>query len=220
MDSNAVFGVIYGQILDMYKGRVQNLPESQLPAAVRESNPVLRYKPLYKIEGEKTIIQIGTNVIDIGSKLPYIGWTDFSSIFMQVIKKICANTQIISRVTRFGIRYLDFFEGDIKDKITMKLEMDKKYSPINEFIRSTIKNNDFYSVIQFYNSANYNDPVTGKNLLGSVIDVDTNREYATPYFLDNIENEIKEGHDSNKDLFVSTLEPAFLKSLNPQYYDD
>jgi hypothetical protein len=218
IDSNAVFGVIYGQILDMYKGKVQNLPESQLPPAVRESNPALRYKPLYKIEGDKTIIQIGPNVICLGAKIPYKGWDEFSSIFKKIINKLL-RVQIITRVTRLGIRYVDFFPGDIKNNITMKLVMNEKYTPIGEFIRSTIIDEGFYNVIQFYNNVNYNNVKTKEITVGSLIDIDTSKEYSDSYFLEHLEDELNIGHDKNKKLFVATLEPDFLESLNPQYYD-
>lgn len=77
---SAVFGLIYKQIQSDYPGDVINLPISQLPEAIRMSDPNLKYKPLYRIEGDKTVIQIGPDVINLSSKMPYIGWNEFLRI--------------------------------------------------------------------------------------------------------------------------------------------
>ena len=97
--NSAVFGVIYNQIRSDYPGTVNNLPISQLPEAIRMSDPNLRFKPLYRIEGEKTIIQIGSDVINLSSKMPYIGWEDFSRIALKVLNK-AFNSGAVGRIVK------------------------------------------------------------------------------------------------------------------------
>lgn len=75
---SAVFGIIYNLIKEEYRGNVINLPILQIPEQIREVDPNLKFKPLYRIENERFVIQIGYDVLSISSKMPYIGWSDFS----------------------------------------------------------------------------------------------------------------------------------------------
>ena len=80
---SAVFGVIYNLIRNDYRGNVINLPILQIPEQIREVDPNLKFKPLYRIEGDKFIIQIGYDVLSISSKMPYVGWPEFSQLTCQ-----------------------------------------------------------------------------------------------------------------------------------------
>jgi len=215
VNANAVFGLIYGALMQSYPGNVMNLPIMQLPEAVRMSDPALKFKPLYRIENKDVIIQIGTDVISISSPLPYIGWVSFKEHVLQIIKLI-HNSKIISRVIRLGHRYVNFFESDLLDKITMHFQMTEGYAIQNLIITTQVKDSDFNNTIQFSNNAAlYLGTPNQKN--GSIIDIDTFRDYPDGYFLDNIEAEIMKAHQCEKTLFFSLLKPDFVESLNPQY---
>jgi len=221
LDKGAVFGYIYSLIMDQYKQPVRNLPESQLPEAVRNADPNLRYKPLYSIEGDKSIIQIGTNIIAISSKNPYIGWADLSQHFVNIINKIgMANPAIIRKVTRLGLRYINFFEGDISDKVEMSFKMTDGYQPKDVFIRSTVIDSGFTNVVQFSNNVNYNDKINNTIKNGSIIDIDTSQEYSDSSFLVNIKREIDNAHNCEKKLFFSILKKDFIDKFKPIYNDE
>ena len=66
---SAIFGIIYNLIRNDYKGPVTNLPILQVPEQIRKNDPNLKFKPLYRIEAEKYIIQIGDDVLCISSKI-------------------------------------------------------------------------------------------------------------------------------------------------------
>ncbi len=210
--SSAVFGVIYNQIRAEYPGTVVNLPISQLPEAIRMSDPNLKYKPLYRIEGDKTIIQIGSDVINLSSKMPYIGWTEFSRIAINVLNKAFASGAVGS-ITRLGHRYINFIDHDITSELAMSFTMsevdERQIKSLN--IRTTISNGVFVNSLSFANDGQY------KGHLGSLIDIDTSREYTDNYFKDHIEDELNSAHQSEKELFFSLLKEPLLKSLNPVY---
>ena len=84
---SAVFGIIYNLIKEEYRGNVINLPILQIPEQIREVDPNLKFKPLYRIENERFVIQIGYDVLSISSKMPYIGWSDFSKHSFSIINK-------------------------------------------------------------------------------------------------------------------------------------
>ena len=85
---SAVFGLIYQEIMTDYPGQVTQLPILQLPEQIREQDPNLQFKPEYRIENEKFIIQIGRDVLCISSKIPYIGWDAFSNHAVYIISKL------------------------------------------------------------------------------------------------------------------------------------
>lgn len=215
INANAVFGMIYGALMEKYPGNVENLPIMQLPEAVRMSDPALRYKPLYRINNNNVLIQIGTDVISISSRMPYIGWDAFKGHVLNIIQLI-TNAGIISRVVRLGHRYVNFFDSDIREKITMSFKMTEGYSIQNLMITTQVKDSDFENTVQFSNSAALNIG-TPNQKNGSIIDIDTFREYPNGGFMEDVEKEIENAHQSEKTLFFSLLKPEFIASLNPQY---
>ena len=44
LNPNAVFGLIYGALMNDYPGKVENLPILQVPEAVRKNDPALKFK--------------------------------------------------------------------------------------------------------------------------------------------------------------------------------
>jgi len=210
--SSAVFGVIYNQIRADYSGTVVNLPIAQLPEAIRVSDPNLKYKPLYRIEGEKTVIQIGSDVINLSSKMPYIGWSEFSRIAIKVLKN-AFESGAVGRITRLGHRYINFIDRDVISELAMTFTMsevdESQIKSLN--IRTTISNGVFVNSLSFANDGQY------KGHLGSLIDIDTSREYTDDYFKEHIENELNGAHQCEKELFFSLLKDPLLKSLNPIY---
>ncbi len=215
VNPNAVFGMIYSVLMEKYPGEIINLPILQLPEAVRNTDPALKYKPLYRIVNKEVLIQIGPDVMSISSVIPYIGWDNFKRHVVEIVHLV-SESNIINRVSRLGHRYINFFESNILDQITMSFKMTEGYRTQNLQITTQVKDRDFDNTIQFSNSAmlNVNLP-SQKN--GSIIDIDTFREYNDNCFLENIVTEIENAHKTEKTLFFSLLKPDFIKSLNPHY---
>lgn len=213
---SAVFGVIYNLIRNDYRGNVINLPILQIPEQIREVDPNLKFKPLYRIEGDKFIIQIGYDVLSISSKMPYVGWPEFSQHSLSLINKIIQEG-IIKRVSRLGHRYINFFRGDITNSLTMSFSMTEKYVSENLLIRTDVRDGNFMNTLQFANNANYRPNPSTSEIVGSLIDIDTSREYSDNFFIENREQEINMAHECEKKLFFSLLKPTFLETLNPTF---
>ena len=213
---SAVFGVIYNLIRNDYRGNVINLPILQIPEQIREVDPNLKFKPLYRIEGDKFIIQIGYDVLSISSKMPYVGWPEFSQHSLSLINKIIQEG-IIKRVSRLGHRYINFFRGDITNCLTMSFSMTEKYVSENLLIRTDVRDGNFMNTLQFANNANYRPNPNTSEIVGSLIDIDTSREYSDNFFIENREQEINMAHECEKKLFFSLLKPTFLETLNPTF---
>lgn len=214
---SAIFGIIYNLIRNDYKGTVTSLPILQVPEQIRKNDPNLKFKPLYRIESEKYVIQIGDDVLCISSKIPYVGWPEFSFRTVELIRKI-AGENIINKVLRIGHRYVNFFEGDIMDKLTISKPTIRGYQTNNILVRTEIKDCDnFVDTVQITNSATYKSSLHTAPLSGSLIDIDSFKEYGNNYFLENLESEINKVHICEKNMFFSLLTAEFLESLNPVY---
>ncbi|URW79088.1 TIGR04255 family protein [Xiashengella succiniciproducens] len=210
INANAVFGLIYSVLQKEFQ-KVETLPILQLPDVVRASDPNLKYKPYYKISNENFVIQIGPDVISISSFPKYLGWELFSKIIFDALTKI-ESVGIINVIERIGIRYINFFETNIFEKVNLKVCIgadDILYK--NTIVRTEIEQGEFSSTLQVANNAIIN----GK--LGSIIDIDTFVTKNLDVFFSRKTELINAGHLKEKELFYSLLKPEFLNTLNPTY---
>jgi uncharacterized protein (TIGR04255 family) len=210
INSSAVFGLIYNVLQEDYE-RVENLPILQLPEIVRSSDPNFKYKPYYRISNNDFVIQIGPDVVSISSFPKYVGWTLFSKTIFEVLHKV-EKIGIINELERVGIRYINFFENNIFDKINLKVFVGGDEIPYkNTVLRTEIDQFEFKSTLQIANNVLNNDR------LGSIIDVDTFMFSDLKSFFDEKTNVLSKGHDKEKELFFSLLQNEFLLTLNPEY---
>lgn len=208
INSNAVFGQIYG-VLQTDFPKVESLPILQLPESLRNTDPNLKYKPYYRISNENFVVQIGPDVIAISSFPNYAGWESFSKKIFSILEQI-ENIKIINTIERVGIRYINFFENDIFQNITLKVSIgNDTVTNKNTVVRTEIEENEFSSTLQIANNAINN------NSIGSIIDIDTFRAINLSDFFTDKEEIINNGHSIEKKLFYSLLQPNFLRTLNP-----
>ncbi len=216
LDKSVIFGFIYSLVKEDYPGRVVNLPLSQIPAQIRDNDPNYQFKPLYRLEGKETILQIGTDVICLSSKIPYIGWEVLSEKARVIINSLY-DSGVIKNVIRLGHRYVNFFEGIIDSNLNMSLEFVHKYNIANNLIRTEIIDGEFINTLQYSNSAEYRSLPSSPVKKGSLIDIDTFRVYRDDTFSHNIMHEINSAHKSEKELFYSLLKQEFIQELDPVY---
>lgn len=210
INANAVFGLIYSNLQQDYQ-EVETLPILQLPDMVRSNDPNLKYKPHYKISNKNVTIQIGPNVISISSFPKYIGWEMFSKTIFNVLSKV-ENTEVIKIIERIGLRYINFFETNIFEKINLQVFLSEKdilYK--NTVLRTEIEQGKFNSTLQIANNTDFN------RKHGSIIDIDTFVTKNLKSFFSEKIKLINSGHLKEKELFYSLLKTDFLNTLNPTY---
>lgn len=210
LPSNAVFGIIYGNLRSEFR-KVENLPLLQIPESVRKTDPALRQKPLYRISNDEFIIQIGPEVLSISSTLNYVGWTRFSNKIYSILDNL-QELKIIKNIERVGIRYINFFDQNIFDKI--KLEINLSGNKLVEglsTLRTVVPSGKFTSIVQISNDAMAN------NKKGSIIDIDCHKIKGLQDFFKNKKEIINEAHLKEKELFFSLLKEDFIKELLPKY---
>ncbi len=212
---NAVFGIIFNSLKDQFP-QVDKLPILQLPEQLRDSDPNFKHKAHYKITSKNGYsVQIGPEVVVIGSPKPYPGWQKFSEVIYLVIESII-DLGVIDSVFRLGIRYINFFENNIFDKVRFEISiLDIVLDPKNTVIRTEIEKDGFLNTLQIANNAT--QVIDNQKKIGSIIDIDTFKEYGNKEFLDNYKDSIEAGHLIEKDVFFNLLKPDFLNSLKPSF---
>jgi uncharacterized protein (TIGR04255 family) len=211
---SAVFGVLFNKLKEQFP-IPEKLPILQLPEQLRDSDPNFKFKPHYKLKNEKIIIQIGPDVITISSPIPYVGWQDYSKNIFEVLELVFS-LNIITKVNRLGVRYINFFETNIFDKLDVTIDIKNLKLPRESTIfRTEILSEGFINVIHIANKITQlkNKVPT----VGSIIDIDTIRNYSENKFLSDYKTELKLAHDVEKGIFFDLLKPDFLQSLNPIY---
>jgi len=212
--SSAVFGLIYNILKDNYP-EVVKLPILQLPEELRENDPNLRFKPTYKAAGDGFIIQIGPEVFSITSEIPYVGWKRFSAEIENILKSIFEQ-DVIKRVHRLGLRYINHFNTDIFNNIKLNVLIDNKERALkNTVFRTEIEKGDFLSTLQIAN--NVGNATDKRERNGSILDIDVFKIFDDDSFEDNFMKLINEAHYSEKRLFFELFTEKFLNSLNPVY---
>jgi len=214
---DAVFGIIYNDIKNEYPTLVQ-LDILQLPAAFRSQDPNLIFKPHYKLQKDKFLVQIGPRVLSVINNAEYVGWSEFSKRILHVYSRL-DKLGIIKNINRLALRYVNGFkELDILNNSNLKLLLEKSdfndgsinTSKIN--LTSDIEYNKSVSTLRFVNNAKI--MIEGKNVSGSVIDIDTSVKFEE---FDSVENAIKHAHDVEKQIFFSLLSKTLLQQHEPEY---
>lgn len=214
INPNAVFGMIYSQIKELFPGEVMSLPISQMPLEIMMGDSNLRYKPLFRIDGIDSSLQIGPHVIAVNSYIPYIGWSRFYDVFDNIITQVYGT---IGKVLRLGLRYINFFNQDIHENVEVDFKLANKECH-NFLINAEIADeNHLVNMLQYTPNATAFSAKEGKDVTGSIIDIDTYRIYEQGCDKGCLVDDLTRAHDSEKNLFYSLLKSELLKQLEPVY---
>ena len=209
---DAIFGIIYKRFKDAFP-KVTKMPVLQLPAAIREQDPKLKYTPHYKLSRDDFIIQLGPNVFSLVNIGQYCGWHAFLDQINKTYDKI-AELNIIEKHKRTALRYINVFdETNIFEKSTLTVNLNRKtLSSLKTNITVEIPHDHGFSTLRMINFAEAR--IEKRMVQGSIIDIDT--QVATEKCVD-FADAINKAHSAEKNLFFSLLQKDFLKTLNPVY---
>ncbi len=215
LPDEAVYGLLYNELKGYYS-KFEKLPILQIPEEIRKNDPSFTFKPLYKMISDNYSLSIGHRVVTLGCNKSYIGWEDFLKRLETTVEKI-KSIGLTDKILRVGIRYINFFDLNIFDKINLNIsKKGNQFNPEQLNIRAEIKSGKYRNTLQISDRVE----VVKENKIqkGSIIDIDTFIEH-------NDENDlyadlitmIKEGHQKEKELFFGLLEEDYLNSLDPKY---
>lgn len=214
--AEAIFGMVYDVFKNIFPNKPINLPILQIPEQIRNSDPNLLYKPHFRLSNDTFLLQIGPKSISLINKGEYVGWDIFSPKTQECLK-IIKNIQIIKNTTRFGLRYINFFEDlDIFEKINLDLLLNKKPLESDKiFVKTSLKSENFTRDLKVSNDSNIKQ--NGNQKKGSIIDIDVYLKENGNTIIDQFDSILENAHSKEKELFFSLLKENFLKEFNPEY---
>jgi len=219
LPNEAVFGAVYPIVMGIFSDwQYTPLPPSQLPDFVRNSDFQFKYQPLHRLQGKGLCVSVGPRVVSFSAIKPYIGWSEWKSIILNVLNKIY-DGKVIRYVERTGLRYINFIEQDVFQLINVTLEIIgcDVVKPIATAIRTEMKEEEYLKILQLTNNASI--PENGQMKNGSLIDIDVvrNRGISDNAFKNDLEVILDKSHTVEKQLFFDILKTEFLNELGPIY---
>ncbi len=209
--SEAVFGIIYSYLKERYSD-VESLPILDLPEKIRKREKNLKYKPHHKLTYQNYILQIGPRVLALSVKKEYPGWNTFYNNVNWVLDKV-KESEIIGRIERNSLRYINLFDSDIFKNIDLKIILNKEAFQTDEtFFKTQIRKKETRIILQIANNASFGDK---KNI--SMIDIDVISDNPGQYSMQSNKEILDKLHLQEKKVFFPLLSENFLKSLNPIY---
>jgi uncharacterized protein (TIGR04255 family) len=213
---DAIFGVIYNEFKQEYSS-FEKLPILQIPEVLRSRDPNLMFNPHYKSQAGNFLLQIGPKVFSLVNIEEYAGWEVFSGKIYSTFSAL-AELKIIKKVTRFGLRYINLFDGiNIYEKSNFTIALNKiDFGKHNMNMTIEIPADDNYvNHLRMINRAQIRIEKEIHN--GSIIDIDTVRVNFSGDFFATIREIAETAHIHEKTLFFSLLKEDFIASLNPVY---
>lgn len=118
-DTPTIPEVLFGRLADFaaWKGFTQRrLPAYEIPAAMRQVDPNLRYAPVFELQDQERqrAVKIGAYVLSYHQSSPYTGWAAFKPELTKAIEGLFAKTDDLT-IRRLGFRYLNALRSDAHD---------------------------------------------------------------------------------------------------------
>jgi uncharacterized protein (TIGR04255 family) len=216
--NDARFGMLYGAIGKLFESKLTALPILQIPEPIRSQDPSLKYKAHHQLQSKNYLLGIGPDVLTFSARRPYTGWNNWSEFFFPILKN-AFETDVISKIERVGLRYINVFDDSILKNIKCEININNIIlAEESTNLRTEIIDDDFTLVLQIGNSVSM---MKENQLINcSAIDIDVLHNIKnTDAFLANYEEVINTAHIKEKNLFFSLLNEPFLNKFNPNYGD-
>jgi len=217
--SNIIPGFFFSNI----KGdkHLERLPHSEIPEAIRNSDPSLQYLPLVRIRLDNYSFLIGDRSVAVACNLPYRGWNDFKSTIIEMTE-ILKKTELINGIVRYSVKYVDFIKSDDSaDQVSLanlSLRIGSHSLTKEPYqVRMDIPADGFINVVQIISGVTLPDK---SSVEGVVIDIDTIKNtdgISLEETEQNLDESLEHIHRISKTTFFDCLTPQTLSRLEPEY---
>lgn len=220
LPSEALVGIIYS-LLNESKSfqnlKVQGLPILKIPEQIRNSDINLKNSPTHKITTDSGIIAIGPRILSIGILPPYNSWKEFNNFVTTIIKEI-EEADIIKGLENISIRYLNFFNYNIFEKIKLNfsIDNDRIENPSTIFRTEIEKEGNIVNVIQITGNVHIENSLLKIDDDGSLIDI---RVISKSVNLQDLEQTLELIHKEVKDLFFKIISDDLGNKLKDNNYE-
>jgi len=215
--AQAVFGLVYQPLRKSFP-QVVALPSAAFPETVAEQNPALKYQPHYRLDAESFSVMVGPRSIAVATRGEYLGWATVFPKFAETLHEALA-TGVAHRVERFGLRFINFFDGDVFPNVRLLFSfLDAPLVGSETFLKTVLDLGEIKAVLQVGKDLTLHVPFRPTGI-GSIIDIDCFvPDPPASKFLDGeVSRFLQTAHDREKEIFFSLLKDDFLQQFNPQY---
>jgi uncharacterized protein (TIGR04255 family) len=206
----ARFGAISGDLSKEYPN-IKTLVASRIPPDILKTDKALEFIPLYSLSNDDNIvIQIGFNMVSICVNKKYIGWDTYKEHIKNTINISLKSLQI-TKITRIGLYYINFYPFDIFDKLKIKISNNIENIQTSQYL-FFVKKDNFTSMIECRNDGLVNEEE------GSMINIDTFRTKNISNDINDIMMMFNNAHKYQKDIyFKNLLSDEYLQTLQVEY---
>jgi uncharacterized protein (TIGR04255 family) len=215
--AQAILGLVYQQLRIDFP-QVRALPLAGMPEESVQANPALLHQPHYRLEGEKFVVLVGPRSVATGTRGKYPGWDAVLPGFAAIFRRIFS-TDLIMSPERFGLRYINYFPGDVLDRLAISfLIQDQPIQGSETFFKTIMNWGSLRTIVQVGKDVTVANQDITHPTSGSVIDIDC---FQLPTSRNSLNAAIgrflETAHTAEKQLFFSLLKPDFLEEFNPKY---
>ena len=215
---DAILGMVFSVVRNDFQD-FSKLPIAEIPDEIRRSDPQLKYAPYYQSTSSSYRLNVGPNVISISNPGEYTGWKDNFFPFIKKILKQIETADVIKAYSRIGLRYIDFFNTDIFENITLSITFNNNPLVSKQTTISTLfEQKDLITRVQIQNNTTVN--LGSRQDVGSIIDSDTFYEPNGTLSYEKVIDIVDKQHEESLNIFFSLLKPEFIEKLNPEYDDE
>ena len=217
----ALPGLLYSRLRQDYPSvQLHRLPTAEIPAAVAENDPNLRFAVKVRLEPPEApyVWQVGDRVATLNCRKPYVGWQQFKTAILDLVQ-IMEQSDLVPRPERHSLRYIDFLTLDKPpDLSALQIEMRLGTRPVIKLplnVRLELPDGDFHHVVQIVTPAEVRLRTESRD--GSVVDLETYLTKA-PESWEQVREQLEALHDQSKKLFFTQLlTPDAIQALDPEY---
>lgn len=131
--------------MDVWKQFVESrLPVFSIPETLRETDPNLRFQPIFNLQDGQRSLRIGPRVLSYHLAQPYIGWAEFGKEVGKVVDSLFRKADGVV-VKRLGLRYLNGLTGDAHG-IRQATDLDVAVTIGSDIVANEINVNTFMKV--------------------------------------------------------------------------
>ncbi|MEW6349013.1 MAG: TIGR04255 family protein [Thermodesulfobacteriota bacterium] len=189
-----------------------------MPENIRTREPSFFFQPHYRMKSASFLLQLGPRIFNLATvDRAYPGWSLFRDEIC-LIFDILSGGGVIDKVTRVGMRYINFFQSNVFQVSNFSVLLgNTSLTDGKTFLRVQFSDDGLVTTVQVTNEGHL---VTEEGTKpGSIIDLDT--FCLEPAFAEkaseSFPNLIEAAHRTLKKRFFAGLAEGFVASLSPQY---
>jgi uncharacterized protein (TIGR04255 family) len=213
-------GIMFGQQPGRFSNPV-SLPFGQIPKAIRDQNPQLKYMPATAIEGPHGRMMFGEYSVAVSFLKPYPGWTKVKQMILEYIDTAISST-LTGRPERYGLKYVNLLkEGRNEfDLSQTRVRIELGGFPLRPngpaSVHAEIELHGCTNIVDVATAAKVLVPGRGEEI-GVLLSVDAVRNSGGLDPRQELPDMLEALHASEKEVFFGLLQGSVIEGLGPQF---